>query len=178
MEDGAALGLVMQGVTDRGQIAAQLAVYNKIRHSRASSIQLLSSSGMDQKPHEDVKQYMEGNPIPSICLEIHCAKSPSGANIISRNAPRKHGMGCLSRCCKKVRGGDEGSLMRHTLPDTDLRPVFYIRFQRLWQTRGERCYGAFTHCFLYISLVKKNRNSCFCKVVPGNLCVSTYLSRV
>lgn len=70
MEDGAALGLVMQGVTDRTQIAGRLSVYEQIRHSRASSVQLLSSFGMDQTPHEGVRQYMEGSPIPSMSLGV------------------------------------------------------------------------------------------------------------
>lgn len=55
----------MYGVTDRSQIRDRLAVYDKIRHDRATSIQLLSSFGLDQGPDQAVEQYMEGNPIPS-----------------------------------------------------------------------------------------------------------------
>lgn len=65
IEDGVALGLVMYGVTSHSQIEQRLEVYEQIRHSRASSIQLLSSAGLDQGlAHEDVEQYMEGNPVP------------------------------------------------------------------------------------------------------------------
>lgn len=54
----------MNGVTACSQIKERLEVYEKIRHDRASSVQLLSSSGLDQGAHEDVEQYMEGNPVP------------------------------------------------------------------------------------------------------------------
>lgn len=54
----------MYGVTRRDQIATRLQVYDRIRHNRASSIQLLSSAGLDQGAHPDVEQYMEGNPVP------------------------------------------------------------------------------------------------------------------
>lgn len=65
IEDGAALGLVMYGVTDRSQISDRLAVYQKIRYNRASAMQLLSSFGLDQGSEQDVVQYMEGSPVPS-----------------------------------------------------------------------------------------------------------------
>lgn len=65
IEDGAALGLVMHGVTDRSQIRDRLAVYNKTRYNRASAMQLLSSFGIDQGSEQDVVQYLEGWPVPS-----------------------------------------------------------------------------------------------------------------
>jgi len=65
MEDGLALGLVLVGVTDASQIEERLAIYEKIRRNRASSIQVLSNFGIDEKAPDELHEFLEGRPAPS-----------------------------------------------------------------------------------------------------------------
>lgn len=67
MEDGFALGLVLHGVTDTSQIEERLAIYEKIRCNRASTIQVLSNFGFDEEAPEEVAEFLEGRPLPSKC---------------------------------------------------------------------------------------------------------------
>ncbi|KAI6643888.1 hypothetical protein MCOR14_001697 [Pyricularia oryzae] len=64
LEDGLSLGLCMLGAT-KSQVPERLAIYQKIRHNRASAIQILSNYGFDQKPPEEVLNYLEGEALPS-----------------------------------------------------------------------------------------------------------------
>lgn len=88
----------MYGVTSRSQIRKRLEVYDQIRHDRASSVQLLSSSGLDQGPHQDVEQYMEGNPVPGkvdMFPKSACLVAPVNANrfLPISDTPRHEGVG-------------------------------------------------------------------------------------
>jgi len=64
LEDGLALGLVMAGATE-ATVEERLDIYQKVRHHRASAIQMISNYGLDQKPPEEVMDYLEGQPLPS-----------------------------------------------------------------------------------------------------------------
>jgi salicylate hydroxylase len=64
LEDGLALGLVMAGAS-KDTIEERLEIYQKIRHHRASAIQILSNYGFDQKPPDEVMGYLEGQALPS-----------------------------------------------------------------------------------------------------------------
>ncbi|POS74305.1 FAD binding domain-containing protein [Diaporthe helianthi] len=64
LEDGLALGIVMVGASE-ATIEDRLAIYQKIRHHRASAIQVLSNYGFDQKPPEEVMDYLEGQTLPT-----------------------------------------------------------------------------------------------------------------
>ena len=68
MEDGVALGLVMNGATNASQVPARLALFEQIRRNHVSAIQVLSNFGFEEKIDEDMVKYMEGKPIPS---ELH-----------------------------------------------------------------------------------------------------------
>lgn len=82
LEDGLALGLVMAGAT-KATVEDRLAIYQKIRHHRASAIQILSNYGFDQKPPKEVMDYLEGQTLPSEystrhvmsiqCCQVACA---------------------------------------------------------------------------------------------------------
>lgn len=65
IEDGLALGLVLNGVTKVSQIGTRLEMYEKIRRNRASIVQILSNVGSDQDVPEEIIEFMEGNPLPS-----------------------------------------------------------------------------------------------------------------
>lgn len=54
----------MAGAT-KAQVPERLAIYHKIRHHRASAIQILSNYGFDQKPPEEVMDYLDGQALPS-----------------------------------------------------------------------------------------------------------------
>lgn len=66
IEDGLALGLVMNGVTQPSQIEERLALYEKVRRNRASSIQVLSNFGYDEEAPPELAEFLEaeGQPIP------------------------------------------------------------------------------------------------------------------
>ncbi|OIW33066.1 FAD/NAD(P)-binding domain-containing protein [Coniochaeta ligniaria NRRL 30616] len=66
IEDGLAIGLVMHGVTGSSQIEERLALYEKIRRNRASSIQVLSNFGYDETAPPELAEFLEaeGQPIP------------------------------------------------------------------------------------------------------------------
>jgi len=64
MEDGLALGLVLYGVTEVSQIEERLAIYEKVRRNRAASIQILSNFGIDEAVPEELKEFLEGRPMP------------------------------------------------------------------------------------------------------------------
>lgn len=64
LEDGLVIGLVMVGATNE-TVEERLAVYQRVRHHRASAIQILSNYGFDQKPPEEVMEYLEGQSLPS-----------------------------------------------------------------------------------------------------------------
>lgn len=66
MEDGAVLGLVMHGATNRSQIEERLALYSKIRYYRASSIQILSNFGYDELDavSDELTKYLGGAAVP------------------------------------------------------------------------------------------------------------------
>ncbi|WDK23674.1 FAD binding domain-containing protein [Colletotrichum graminicola] len=64
LEDGLAIGLVMSGAT-KAEVPERLAVYQKIRHNRASAIQIMSNYGFDQKPPGEVLNYLEGQALPT-----------------------------------------------------------------------------------------------------------------
>lgn len=57
----------MHGVTDPSQIEERLALYEKIRRNRASSIQVLSNFGYDETAPPELAEFLEaeGQPIPS-----------------------------------------------------------------------------------------------------------------
>lgn len=67
MEDGLAIGLVLCGLADRSQIEERLAIYEKVRRNRASSIQMLSNFGFDEAVDGGVADYLEGTAVPSMC---------------------------------------------------------------------------------------------------------------
>ncbi|KAK1974485.1 hypothetical protein LZ30DRAFT_640235 [Colletotrichum cereale] len=64
LEDGLTVGLVMSGAT-KADIPERLAIYHKIRHNRASAIQIMSNYGFDQKPPDEVVNYLEGQALPT-----------------------------------------------------------------------------------------------------------------
>lgn len=64
IEDGIALGLVLSGVTDKSQVPERLAVYEKIRVNRASSLVMMSNFGYDEPVPEEIEQFLEGKPTP------------------------------------------------------------------------------------------------------------------
>jgi len=70
MEDGLAIGLVLAGVTDVSQIEARLAIYEKVRRNRASTIQVLSNFGMDEEAPDELHEFLEGRPAPSKCIPL------------------------------------------------------------------------------------------------------------
>jgi salicylate hydroxylase len=57
----------MHGVTEPSQIEGRLALYEKIRRNRASSIQVLSNFGYDESAPPELAEFLqaEGEPIPS-----------------------------------------------------------------------------------------------------------------
>ena len=67
MEDGAALGIVLQGVTNPEEIEERLELYQRIRRTRASVIQVLSNVGADQchLVYDDLKEFLPEENIPS-----------------------------------------------------------------------------------------------------------------
>lgn len=67
MEDAAALGIVLQGVSSPAEIERRLELYQNIRRNRASAIQILSNVGSDQchLVYEDLKQFLAEPDIPS-----------------------------------------------------------------------------------------------------------------
>lgn len=68
IEDGCAIGLVMQGVTDNTQIEDRLGMYEKVRYNRASFIQAVSNSSFDEKLPEETVKYLEGRPAPGMSM--------------------------------------------------------------------------------------------------------------
>ncbi|TDZ30042.1 FAD-dependent monooxygenase OpS4 [Colletotrichum trifolii] len=66
IEDGATLGIVLSGITDRSQIEERLEIYEKIRRSRASAIQILSNVGLDEAHlvKDDLLEFLEEDSIP------------------------------------------------------------------------------------------------------------------
>jgi len=58
LEDGVVMGIVMCGASTPEDIGARLALYEKIRRNRASSIQIMSNVGQDQT-HLVRKELME-----------------------------------------------------------------------------------------------------------------------
>jgi salicylate hydroxylase len=56
----------MHGVTDVSQIEERLALYEKIRRNRASSIQVLSNFGFDETAPPELAEFLdaEGQPMP------------------------------------------------------------------------------------------------------------------
>nr|XP_036575409.1 putative salicylate hydroxylase [Colletotrichum truncatum]KAF6781972.1 putative salicylate hydroxylase [Colletotrichum truncatum] len=67
IEDGAALGIVFANITDSSQIEERLALYEKLRRSRASAIQILSNVGLDQSHlvKNDLLEFLKEEDIPS-----------------------------------------------------------------------------------------------------------------
>lgn len=65
MEDGFALGLVMYGVTQPAEIEQRLVIYEKIRRSRASMIQILSNRGADEVEAPEIAEFLDGRSMPS-----------------------------------------------------------------------------------------------------------------
>jgi salicylate hydroxylase len=57
----------MHGVTESSQIEERLALYEKVRRNRASSIQVLSNFGYDETAPPELAEFLdaEGQPIPS-----------------------------------------------------------------------------------------------------------------
>ena len=81
MEDGVVMGLAMNGVTDKTQVASRLALFEQLRRNRVSAIQVLSNFGFEEKIDEDMVKYMEGQPIPSQC------PFPSGSPVLLYTLP-------------------------------------------------------------------------------------------
>lgn len=50
----------MHGVTSPSQIEERLLLYEKIRLRRAATIQILSNSGFDETPPEEIEEFLEG----------------------------------------------------------------------------------------------------------------------
>jgi hypothetical protein len=69
MEDGLALGLVLHGATP-AQIPQRLAIYERVRRNRAASIQILSHFGYDEAVPDELVDFMEGQPVPSMYLPL------------------------------------------------------------------------------------------------------------
>ncbi|KAK7751978.1 hypothetical protein SLS62_006121 [Diatrype stigma] len=68
MEDAAALGIVLQGVSSPREIEKRLDLYQDIRRNRASAIQILSNVGSDQchLVHDDLKEFLAEPDIPRL----------------------------------------------------------------------------------------------------------------
>lgn len=67
LEDGLALGAVLHGASTPAEIEARLDIYHRVRHKRASVIQILSNVGQEQSHlvHDELRQYLAENEIPS-----------------------------------------------------------------------------------------------------------------
>lgn len=67
MEDGAALGITLQGVATREEIEERLELYQEIRRTRASVVQVLSNVGADEchLVYDDLKEFLAEKDIPS-----------------------------------------------------------------------------------------------------------------
>ncbi|RYP59455.1 hypothetical protein DL770_010192 [Monosporascus sp. CRB-9-2] len=72
MEDGAALGIVLRGVSTPEEVEERLELYQNIRRNRASVIQILSNVGADQSHlvYEDLKEFLVEEDIPTNLSEI------------------------------------------------------------------------------------------------------------
>ncbi|KAG9246621.1 FAD binding domain-containing protein [Calycina marina] len=70
MEDGLALGLVMNGVTNISQIEERIEIYEKIRRNRASSIQILSKVGSDEECPPEIVEFLDGKALPSELSQV------------------------------------------------------------------------------------------------------------
>lgn len=66
IEDGVAIGITLSGA-NRDQIVQRLEVYEKIRKSRASAMQIFSNAGQDEaeKIREEAAKYIQVDTIPS-----------------------------------------------------------------------------------------------------------------
>ena len=67
IEDGIVLGMVLHGASSPRDIERRLQIYERIRRSRASAIQILSNVGQDQTHivREELLKYMRPGQIPS-----------------------------------------------------------------------------------------------------------------
>lgn len=74
MEDAAALGIVLQGVTTPNDIEERLELYQNIRRTRASVIQILSNVGADEchLVYDDLREFLAEKDIPSKSDTIPC----------------------------------------------------------------------------------------------------------
>lgn len=72
MEDGLALGIIMSGATSKEEAKERLEIYQQVRHSRASVIQVLSNVGQDQlkEIRHEAARYMPEDRIPSNQQEV------------------------------------------------------------------------------------------------------------
>ncbi|KND86592.1 3-hydroxybenzoate 6-hydroxylase 1 [Tolypocladium ophioglossoides CBS 100239] len=72
MEDGLALGVVLHGASTPEEIEKRLEVYERVRHNRASIIQILSNVGQDQSEliRDQLRQFMADDEIPTSPREI------------------------------------------------------------------------------------------------------------
>ncbi|OHF03926.1 FAD binding domain-containing protein [Colletotrichum orchidophilum] len=66
LEDGLALGVVFAGVSDTSDVEKRLELFEKIRRSRASAIQILSNVGTDQTSlvEKDLLEFVPADEIP------------------------------------------------------------------------------------------------------------------
>ena len=78
MEDAAALGIVLQGVSTPEEIEERLDLYQKIRYTRASVVQVLSNVGADEchLVHDDLKEFLEEKDIPCKHNTLHHPPPP------------------------------------------------------------------------------------------------------
>jgi salicylate hydroxylase len=75
LEDGVVMGIVMSGAQTAEDIEARLALFEKIRRSRASSIQIMSNVGQDQN-HLVKKELLEFIPEEKIpCKFLRAGRS-------------------------------------------------------------------------------------------------------
>lgn len=66
MEDGVALGIALCGATSKEDARERLQIYEQLRMSRASVIQILSNVGMDQLElvRDEAAKYLPEDAIP------------------------------------------------------------------------------------------------------------------
>lgn len=67
MEDGLVLGIVLHGAVTAADIKARLAIYQEVRRSRASVIQILSNVGQNQSGlvKDELAEFMPEEKQPS-----------------------------------------------------------------------------------------------------------------
>ena len=84
----------MHGATAKSQIKERLALYERIRRNRASSIQVLSNFGFDETAAPEVAEFLkaEGEPMPS--TSSHTLRVCS-ANKYSTRVDGGHGQACV-----------------------------------------------------------------------------------